>query len=236
MMSKTAKEKPKEEFDIKKALMFETKKAPITQDLVLCVFSRSGEHGEVLKYINPNTGETRLRTGDEKGEPKPTRVLGIGITSPHVMTHNMTRMANQPRAKYKIVPIRKKNPQTKKMQTYQKKELIGYTTGYENIARHLSKFIPITTEELIELIEPLKDSQRIYFFSAYEGLGVCAIGSQPAWLESFMQVKNHWVVKGINSIPPILMSERRFAWLNKRLKEVQKSEVESGSGYWQVRI
>lgn len=231
MMSEKPKKESKPKFDIERALEGEKRIQPITQDLVLCIFNRSGEHGERFVYYNPTSGERR--TEDK------SRIFGVGITSNQISMFNMTRMGNERRIKYKNVPIRKKirNPITGKLEwrKYLKKEPCGFTFGYENIARHLSKFIPISAEQVEKLIEPYKDAQRVFFFTKYEGLGVCIHG-QPSNIEDFMGFKNHWIVKATNNIPTELKTERRFLWLNARLKELQKSLVEKGSGYWQVRI
>lgn len=216
-----------EKFDIKLMEEWEKTIKKTKQRINLVICGRAGAHSEYLEYFNW-TGR-KLRT-KENGR----RVYGIGLTA-FGSTQPLDRIYNDKRPVIIRVPYKKRNRDTGELETKYKPEKSGeFIYGWKAIAQHLSKFVPITEDELMKLVEKYLNVPRIYFYTAYEDKGV-SIHDQPKNIEQFMGFKNFWIV---SSGKPIMCdtahSDQRFQWLNDRIKKLAKAN--KLKGYWQIRI
>lgn len=197
------------------------------QVIYLIVSGRGGESTFVKEYFN--FAGRKLKTNK-----KSKRFYGIGLCGFTGLVR-LHKMFNEKRPIVKKVSYQRRNKLTGKLETHFKYEQSGeYIYGYRAIAQFLSKFIKISEDELKKIVEPYKATPRLYFFSAYEELGI-SLHNQPSDVEAFMGFKNYWKC---SSGKPLLantsISEQRFLWLNERAKELAKQQ--GLKGYWQIRI
>lgn len=222
------KEEKKSSFSLKSMAERDKPIEKTGQSILYVAFGRAGEHVKVIQYFN-HVGQ-KLATDD-----KATKIYGFGFCGSQPLTVNLTKCFNRKQPILKRTPKQRRNRITGKLQTVYSYEKTGrFTTGWENIAKHLSKTLPITAEKVQKLAERYADSPRIIFFTRYEGeLGI-SVHDQPKNLEDFIGFKNYWVCS--SAMPPITKpnGDQVYNWINQRIRKMAQSE--NLEGYWQVRV
>lgn len=222
------KEETKPDFSLKAMEKAEKPQEKTRQSILLIAFGRAGEHTKVIQYYN-RVGQ-KLATDD-----KAKRIYGFGFCGSQPLTVPLHKTFNRKQPILKRVPKQRRNRFTGKLETVYSYEKTGkFTIGWENVAKHLSKFLSISAEEVKKLAEPYQDAPRIIFYTAYEGLYGLSVHDQPKNLEDFVGFKNYWICS--SGMPPITKDDKSEVYekINKRIKEM--AERESLEGYWQVRL
>jgi len=223
-MSEAKPKLPK--FDMKLMEQWEKTIRKTKQRINMIICGRASEHAEYIEYYN--WAGRLLRTKD-----KAKRIYGIGFTA-YTGMQPLDRIYNRKTPVIRRIPYRKRNKETGEWETKYKNEATGeFIYGYRAIAKHLSKFIKISEDELKKLVAPYRDAPRIYIFSSYNEKGV-SIHNQPDTIESFMGHKDFWKC---SSGKPVMcntaISGQRFLWLNQRIKQLAKKQ--GLKGYWEIR-